>query len=89
MSLVLGAGLAGGIGLSLLISLIWPTFDSRHSLMRITQVPVFGSVSAMLSPAVARRQRWQMLGYFALGGCLFMLYGGLVVVETTGYKFPL
>jgi polysaccharide chain length determinant protein (PEP-CTERM system associated) len=89
MSLVLGAGLAGGIGLSLLISLIWPTFDSRHSLMRITQVPVFGSVSAMLSPAVARRQRWWLLGYFALGSCLFMLYGGLVVVETMGYKFPL
>jgi hypothetical protein len=77
------------MGLSLLISLLWPTFDSRHSLMRVTQVPVFGSVSAVLAPAAARRERWLLLGYCTLVGGLIMLYGGLIVVETVGFKFPL
>jgi polysaccharide chain length determinant protein (PEP-CTERM system associated) len=89
MSLVLGAGLAAGVALAFLLAQIWPTFDSRRSLMHATQVPVFGSVSIVLSPAAARRERWWLLGYFALGGGLLMLYGGLLVVETLGVKLPL
>jgi uncharacterized protein involved in exopolysaccharide biosynthesis len=89
MSLVLGAGLAAGVALAFLLAQIWPTFDSRRSLMHATQVPVFGSVSIILSPAAARRERWWLLGYFALGGGLLMLYGGLLVAETVGLKLPL
>jgi polysaccharide chain length determinant protein (PEP-CTERM system associated) len=89
MSLVLGAGLAAGVALAFLLAQIWPTFDSRRSLMHATQVPVFGSVSIVLSPAAARRERWWLLGYFALGGGLLMLYGGLLVAETVGLKLPL
>jgi len=89
MSLVLGVGVASGVALALLFAQIWPTFDSRRSLMRATQIPVFGSVNIVLSPAAARRSRWGLIGYFALGGCLLMLYGGLLVVETIGLKLPL
>jgi len=89
ISLVLGIGLASGMGFALLISLLWPTFDSRYGLMRATQVPIFGSVSAVLSPAAARRQRWMLLSYLALGCGLLVFYGGLLVVETIGFKLPL
>lgn len=86
---VLVGALGGGGALAFLLAQLWPTFDSRRSLMRATQIPVFGSVSEVLSPAAARRERWALLGYFALGVCLLMLYGGLLVVETMGFKLPL
>lgn len=86
---VLIGALGIGGALAFVLAQIWPTFDSRRSLMRATQIPVFGSVSIVFSPAEARRNRWALLGYFALGGCLFMLYGGLLVIETIGFKLPL
>ncbi|MCP5195985.1 MAG: chain length-determining protein [Gammaproteobacteria bacterium] len=91
--LLISGVLIGGIGiggaLAFLLAQLWPTFDSRRSLLHATQIPVFGSVSAVLSPAAARRQRWMLLGYLALGSGLIMLYGGLLVVETMGFKSPL
>ncbi|HOW75484.1 MAG TPA: GNVR domain-containing protein [Candidatus Competibacteraceae bacterium] len=84
---LLGALGVGG-ALAFLLAQLWPTFDSRQSLMRATQIPVFGSVNIVLSPTAARRNRWGLLGYFALGGCLLILYGGLLVVEITGFKLP-
>jgi polysaccharide chain length determinant protein (PEP-CTERM system associated) len=89
LSGVLVGALGVGGALAFLLAQIWPTFDSRRSLMHATQIPVFGSVSIVLSPAAARRRRWGLLGYFALGGFLLMLYGGLLVVETIGIKLPL
>jgi len=89
ISLVLVIGSAGGIGFALLMSLLWPTFDSRYGLMHATQVPVFGSVSAVLSPSATRRKRWMLLSYLALGSGLLMLYGGLLVAETMGFKPPI
>lgn len=86
---VLVGALGIGGALAFLLAQIWPTFDSRRSLMHATQIPVFGSVSIVLSPAAARRERWRLLGYFTLGGFLLMLYGGLLVVETIGFKLPL
>ncbi len=91
--LLISGVLAGALGiggaLAFLLAQIWPTFDSRRSLMHATQVPVFGSVSIFLSPAAARRERWKLLGYFTLGGFLLMLYGGLLVAEIVGIKLPL
>ena len=86
---VLLGGLGAGGALAFLLAQIWPTFDSRRSLLHATQIPVFGSVSAVLSPAAARRQRWMLLSYLALGCGLLMFYGGLLVVETIGFKLPL
>ncbi|HRF43133.1 MAG TPA: Wzz/FepE/Etk N-terminal domain-containing protein [Candidatus Competibacteraceae bacterium] len=86
---VLLGGLGAGGALAFLLAQIWPTFDSRRSLLHATQIPVFGSVSAVLSPAAARRQRWMLLSYLALGCGLLVFYGGLLVVETIGFKLPL
>ncbi|MDS4068026.1 MAG: GNVR domain-containing protein [Candidatus Competibacter sp.] len=88
MSGVLGGGLAAGLALAFVLSQLWPTFDSRRSLMQIANVPVFGSVSAVLSPAVLRRERLLLVAYASLGGMLLMIYAGLLVVETAGLRWP-
>lgn len=84
MTMVLAAGLGAGVGLAFLIAQLWPTFDSRASLTRITDIPVFGSVSAVLSPVALRRERRWIAAYVSLSGMLVVTYAGLVVVERIG-----
>ncbi|HRX60480.1 MAG TPA: Wzz/FepE/Etk N-terminal domain-containing protein [Candidatus Competibacter sp.] len=84
-SVVLVAGLGIGVGLAFLISQFWPTFDSRRSLMQIADIPVFGSVSAVLSQAALRRERKMTVIYAGLGGMLVLIYAGLMIVERVGY----
>ena len=84
MSMVLAAGLGSGVGLAFLIAQLWPTFDSRTSLARITDIPVFGSVSAVLSPVTQRRERRLIAAYVSMGGMLLVTYAGLVIVERVG-----
>ncbi len=84
MSMVLAAGLGCGVGLAFLIAQLWPTFDSRASLARITDIPVFGSVSAVLSPETLRRERRMIVAYSSLAGILLLGYAGLVIVERVG-----
>ncbi len=85
MTVVLGMGLGAGVGLAFLISQFWPTFDNRRSLMRVADIPVFGSVSAVLSQAALRRERKMTVIYAGLGGMLVLIYAGLMIVERVGY----
>lgn len=84
MTIVLAAGLGAGLGLAFLISQLWPTFDSRRSLKQIADIPIFGSVSAVLSPVTLRRERRMVAIYACLGGILVLAYAGLVIVERVG-----
>ena len=85
MTVVLGMGLGAGVGLAFLISQFWPTFDSRRSLMQVADIPVFGSVSAVLSQAALRRERKMTVIYAGLDGMLVLIYAGLMIVERVGY----
>lgn len=85
MTMVLGAGLGAGVGLAFLIAQLWPTFDSRRSLMQIADIPVLGSVSAILSPDALRRERRSTVAYASLGGMLLLVYAGLLIVERAGF----
>ena len=89
MTMVLGAGLGAGVGLAFLIAQLWPTFDSRRSLMRIADIPVFGSVGLVLSPAVQRRARSQTVIYISLVGMLLLTFAGLVVAQKLNLLAPL
>ncbi|MBL8250849.1 MAG: chain length-determining protein [Candidatus Competibacter sp.] len=86
MSAVLGAGLGAGIGLAFLLSQIWPTFDSRSSLKHIADIPVFGSVGAVLPAAVLGRERRMAIVYASLVGALVLAYAGLVFVESARFQ---
>lgn len=85
MTMVLGAGLGAGVGLAFLIAQLWPTFDSRYSLKQIADIPVFGSVSAVLSPAALSREHRMTVAYACLGGMLVLAYAGLLIVERVGF----
>ncbi|MFZ1495077.1 MAG: GNVR domain-containing protein, partial [Candidatus Competibacter denitrificans] len=87
MSLVLGAGLGAGVGLALLLSQVWPIFDSRRSLMQITTIPVLGSVGVVLSPLALRREH-RMVAVYALSvGALLLTYGGLMAWQLFGTRY--
>ena len=88
MVMVLGAGLGAGVGLAFLIAQLWPTFDSRRSLMRIADIPVFGSVGLVLSPAAQRRARSQTVMYISLVGMLLLTFAGLVVAQRLNLLAP-
>ncbi|MFO1431477.1 MAG: XrtA system polysaccharide chain length determinant [Candidatus Competibacteraceae bacterium] len=81
MSSVLVGGLGGGVVFAFLIAQLWPTFDSRRSLMQATNVPVFGSVGVILSPTAVRRERLKILLFFALFILLLLLYMGLLIAQ--------
>ncbi len=83
MSTVLGISLGAGVALAFLIAQLWPTFDSRHSLMQATNIPVFGSVGIILSPHMIRRQRLKILMFFSLFSLLLLLYAGLMIGQIT------
>ena len=84
MTLVLVAGLGAGVGLAFLLLQLWPTFDSRRSLMESTGIPVLGSVGMILSPPALRRERRLTVAYVSFGGMLLVVYAGLIVVERVG-----
>jgi polysaccharide chain length determinant protein (PEP-CTERM system associated) len=76
--LVLLVALAAGAAASLLASQLMPTFGSAASLRNITQRPVLGSVSMLVSDELVRRGRQQAFafGFAALG--LVMVYGAWI-----------
>ncbi len=84
MTLVLVAGFGAGVGLAFLLSQLWPTFDSRRSLIDGTNLPVLGSVSMVLSPSALRQERRLTVVYASLGGMLLVVCAGLIIVERAG-----
>lgn len=89
MTMVLVAGLGAGVGLAFLIAQLWPTFGNHRSLMQIADIPVFGSVGLVLSPAAQRREWWQMVVYVALVGVLLLSYASLIVAQKLNLLAPL
>lgn len=78
---VLVVGFGAGIALALGLSLIRPAFYSRADLSTVTDLPVLGSVSRILTSEESVKRR---LGYAAfLGGAvvLLLVYGGLVTLH--------
>ncbi|MGF1529321.1 MAG: XrtA system polysaccharide chain length determinant [Candidatus Competibacterales bacterium] len=84
MSGVLVAGVGAGLGLGFVFSQLFPTFDTRRTLMRTLNIPVLGSVELRMAPGAVRRQRLWVLFYLLVGLGLFMSYALLVVLETRG-----
>ena len=85
-ALIFGLGL--GLGLAFIISQLRPTFDTRRSLTMAIQVPVLGSVGAILSPARLRRQRLELFVYCCLFAGLFALYASLILLDIKGVGIP-
>ncbi len=82
LSGVFAGALAAGLGVAFLISQILSTFDSPKILMNTLQIPVFGTVSMVLSPKAARVRQIKNWVFLGLTLTLLPVYAVLIYLQT-------
>lgn len=85
-SIVLLAGLAGGIGIAFLMAHLHPTFSDARTLREATGLTVLGTVSVVWTPAernVARRRLYAWVGAYV---GLVLAYAGVMAVLRLGVE---
>ncbi|MFT4613223.1 MAG: polysaccharide chain length determinant protein (PEP-CTERM system associated) [Bacteroidia bacterium] len=81
-AIVLGVGIAAGIAISLLVSLISPVIFDARQLMSMTGLPVLGSVSINLQAEEMRKERFGIVMFSFLSATLLLLYLGMTLGQT-------
>jgi protein tyrosine kinase modulator len=76
-SLVLGAALAAGAALALLMSLIKPVVVDQQSLVKLTGLPLLGSVTLIPTPEQKKRETLGLVVFSSLMAVLMCAYVGL------------
>ncbi|MCP5366092.1 MAG: hypothetical protein H6907_18205 [Hyphomicrobiales bacterium] len=81
LTAVLGMGIAAGVGLITVLVMLQTTFFSTYRLMQVSELPVIGSVSMIVSSG-QRSLKFAGLTVFALA-CFSLAgtYGGLMIAE--------
>ncbi|HEB78009.1 MAG TPA: chain length-determining protein [Methylothermaceae bacterium] len=81
---VLGAGFVAGLGLTILLALLRPTFVTIQQLREAVGLPVLGSISMNWVDRV-KRQKWREFVQFC-GACagLLLIFAGLIIMEIKG-----
>jgi polysaccharide chain length determinant protein (PEP-CTERM system associated) len=74
LSVVLLVAAGAGVGMAFFMSQIKQTFDTRHSLREITQLPVLGSISMDWSPAQRMKLRVETAVFFAVSSFLLLVF---------------
>jgi polysaccharide chain length determinant protein (PEP-CTERM system associated) len=75
---VLGVGLGGGAGLAWLLGMLRPAVYSREMLLELTDIPVLGSISRVLSGAEVHQHRVRVALFAA--GCVALVAGFGVIL---------
>lgn len=84
MSVVLLAGIVAGVALALFLSQVRVTFDNRRSLAQAMGLPVLGSITIVMSPAMIGRQRIDKASFALLCLVLVVVYSGLMAYQFQG-----
>lgn len=78
-AIVLAAALVAGVGVSFLVSLVYPVFFDSRSLAAVTGLPVLGSVTINLQNEQRRRERYGLVAFASLTVCLVFAYAGMTL----------
>ena len=78
---VLLLGLAAGVGVALLVSLIHPVISDARTLVSVTGLPLLGTVSMSLLPEQKRKERIGLLTFSVLTSFLLITYVGMSLVQ--------
>ena len=76
--LLLLLALACGVAASFIVAQLLPTFNSAAALRSVTQRPVLGSVSALITDSLVRRGRQQAVAFGSATLGLVMVYGAWI-----------
>ncbi len=77
-SSVLGGGLVSGLLLAFFMSQLRPVIFDRRTLSNITGLPVYGTVSILLTRNIRNKRRWNFVAFAGAGGMLLVAYLGVV-----------
>ena len=86
LTIVLLAGIAGGIGFAFMLVQINSTFANLKELRAKFTLPVLGGVSAIMSTRERRRQTREHTGFAFVAVSLIIAFGSLQAIENLGAK---
>ncbi|RMF11493.1 MAG: hypothetical protein D6757_11085 [Alphaproteobacteria bacterium] len=78
LSLVLAAGLFGGIGMAFLLSQLRPVFMNSDRLVEVFGLPVLGIVTMVVLERDRRQRKLEFLGFVGMFALLLIFYAGLM-----------
>ena len=81
---VLFASLGAGVGWSLLIYLLYPTYNNLQRVRSRTGLPVLGPVSLYLSPEHRKKRRLQLVSFLSAFVLLLGVFSGVLWYRDTG-----
>ena len=81
---VLGASVVIGLLLALFLSQLRPVIFDRRTLSNVTGLPVYGTVSVLLTKSVQKKRRLNFIAFSFTGILLLGAYGGVVFSLSRG-----
>ncbi|QDD65133.1 chain length-determining protein [Herbaspirillum seropedicae] len=85
MSLLLLAAIAAGVGVTVVIAQVRPSFMSQHQLQQVTGLPVLGAVAMSWTEAEIARRKRSVRKFVALVGAFFTTYVVMMAVLLLRY----